>query len=59
MTLITVWSLNDQGETVDSLYLTGVQKEMEEALVDGYTSKSSRLEGQPCHEGDIEGSLAA
>jgi hypothetical protein len=51
VTLITVWSLNDQGETVDSLYLTGVKKEMEEALVDGYTSKSSRLEGQPGHDG--------
>jgi hypothetical protein len=38
--------LNDQGQTVDSLYRTGTQKEMEEALCDWLRRKISRLEAE-------------
>ena len=36
--------LNDKGQTVDSLYRAGTQKELEEALLDWLHRKISRLE---------------
>jgi hypothetical protein len=36
--------LNDKGQTVDSLYRTGTQKELEEALLDWLHREISRLE---------------
>jgi len=36
--------LNDKGDTVDSLYRTATQKEIEEALVDWLRREISRLE---------------
>ena len=38
--------LNDAGETVDSLYRTGTQEELERALVDWLKAKIQKLEAQ-------------
>ena len=38
--------LNDQGQTVDSLYRTGTQEEMEQSVCDWLRREISRLEGQ-------------
>jgi hypothetical protein len=38
--------LNDQGETIDSLYRTGTQQEMEEALIEWLRREITRLEGE-------------
>ena len=42
--------LNDKGQTVDSLYRTGTQKELEEALVDWLHREISRLEKEQTHD---------
>lgn len=41
--------LNDKGQTVDSLYRTGTQKELEEALLDWLHREISRLEKGQTH----------
>ena len=45
--------LNDAGETVDSLYRTGTQKELEEALARWLSATISKLERQQIQTGDI------
>jgi len=41
--------LNGKGQTVDSLYRTGTQKELEEALLDWLRREISRLEKEQTH----------
>jgi len=45
--------LNDAGETVDSLYRTGTQEELEEALRNWLTATIRRLEEQQIQAGEI------
>jgi len=43
--------LNDKGQTVDSLYRTGTQREIEEVLCDWLRREISRLEAEPAQGG--------
>ena len=45
--------LNDAGETVDSLYRTGTQDELEAALGKWLSATIKRLEGKQIQNGDI------
>jgi hypothetical protein len=45
--------LNDARETVDSLYRTGTQEELEEALGRWLSATINRLEGKQIQSGDI------
>jgi hypothetical protein len=44
--------LNDAGETVDSLYRTGTQEELEETVGEWLKATIGRLEAQQTHRGD-------
>jgi len=45
--------LNDARETVDSLYRTGTQEELEEAVGRWLTATIKRLEAQQAQSGDL------
>jgi len=45
--------LNDARETIDSLYRTGTQEELEEALGKWLSATIKRLEGKQIQTGDI------